>query len=131
MDANKEEAIEKAHTEMLKALNHFGPRETLSLLVEFSNEDAIVNELLVMFPSIVAVGDFFYNKPVYEIDKKTFQDLVDANPNIWIRKERDGGEEGCKTSPEIPKKRRITKKKKRRASPPVIDRQGQSAERGI
>lgn len=113
MDANqKEEAVGKAHTEMLKSLNRFGPRETLSLLVEFSNVDVIVNELLLRFPSIVAVGDFFYHKPVYEIDKKTFQDLVDANPNIWIKKEKHGGEEGCKTSPEIPKKRRISNKKK-------------------
>ena len=71
----QKEILEKASEEMCKSLNSFGTNETLKLLVTFSSDDVIVNELLARFPSIVAIGDFFCKKPVYEIDKKNISEF--------------------------------------------------------
>jgi len=35
----------------------------------------------------VATAEAFHNKPVYKIGEKPFQNLVEANPEIWVRKE--------------------------------------------
>jgi len=95
MDANqREEVIEKAYTDLIESLNRFGAKETLNLLAKFANDDLIVSELLVKFPSTVAVSEFFYDKPIYKIDEKTFKNLVESHPDIWIRKEKEGREEG-------------------------------------
>jgi hypothetical protein len=34
----------------------------------------------------VAIGDFLTGKPTVQVDKKTFQTLIDANPEIWTKK---------------------------------------------
>lgn len=96
---------------MCKCLNSYGIGETLKLLVRFSNQDRIINELLITYPTTVALGEILYNKPVYKIDEKTFQKLVEANPDIWIRKEIMEQIEDKKTIHHISKRRRIVKKK--------------------
>ena len=77
-----EEILKIAYKEMCKALNSFGSGETLRLLLEFSGDDPIVNELLTKYPSIVSIGNFLCGKPIVQVDEKTFQTLMDANPNI-------------------------------------------------
>ena len=109
----QKEILEKAIEDMCKSLNSYGTDEILKLLVRFSNQDRIINELLLLYPTTVAMAEAFRNKPVYKIDEETFQNLVEANPDIWIRKEIVEQREDQKTPPQIPKKRRIAKKKKR------------------
>jgi hypothetical protein len=105
--------LEKASTDLYKTLNTFGPSETLKLLLEFSSNDLIVKELLTMYPSVVSIGDFLYGRPAVQIDEETFRALINANPEIWIRKEKDnpGGErDTCEKPPKEPKKTRSRKK---------------------
>jgi len=107
------ETLEKASKELYKALNTFGPSETLKLLLEFSSDDLIVRELLTMYPSVVSIGDFLYGRPTAQIDEETFQSLVNANPEIWIRKEKnnpEGERNTCEKPPQKPKKPRSPKK---------------------
>jgi hypothetical protein len=115
----QKEILEKAIEDMCKSLNSYGTDEILKLLVRFSNQDRIINELLLIYPTTVAMAEVFYNKPVYKIDEKTFQNLVDANPDIWVRKEIEGQKEDQKTSSQILQKRKITKSKKGKASATV------------
>ena len=122
------EIIEKATEEMCKSLNSFGPDETLKLLVRFANQDRIINELLVIYPTTVVLGEIFHKKPIYEIDEKTFQTLVDANPDIWMRWGKNSREDNLETHPKNPKKKNITKRKKRRISTTVTDRQDRGME---
>ena len=44
-----DKVIEKASEAMAQALNTFGPSETLNLLVRFSNNDPVVNHLLMKY----------------------------------------------------------------------------------
>ena len=53
-----DKVFEKASEDMLQTLNTFGPSETLSLLVRFSGHDPVVNQLLMKYPSTVAIGEF-------------------------------------------------------------------------
>ncbi len=55
---NRVEALRVATKEMCKTLNSFGPAATLDLLIRLSTQDDIVDNLLPLFPSIVATGDF-------------------------------------------------------------------------
>jgi len=107
------EALKKASKELYKALNNFGSGETLRLLLEFSKDDLIVNELLTKYPFIVATGDFLIGKPTVQVDPKTFQTLVDANPDIWIQTERNNPEKEhkiCEKTLQIPKRTRNRKR---------------------
>ena len=107
------ETLEKASKEFYKALNAFGPSETLKLLLEFSRDDLIVRELLTMYPSVVSIGDFLYGRPTVQIDEETFQSLVNANPGIWISVKKDdpeGERNICEKPPQKPKKTRSRKK---------------------
>lgn len=105
--------LEKASEDLYKTLNTFGPSETLKLLLEFSRDDLIVLELLAMYPSIVSIGDFLFGKPTVQLDEETFRALIDVNPEIWIRKEKDNqeGERNiCEKPPQKLKKTRSRKK---------------------
>ncbi len=103
------EAMKKASEDMCQALNAFGSQETLKLLLEFSKDDLIVNELLTMYPTIVSTGNFLFGKPTFQIDEKTFRTLMDANPDIWIKREESNPEEESdiyKKTPRRPKRTR-------------------------
>jgi hypothetical protein len=107
-----EEILKIAYKEMCKALNSFGSGETLRLLLELSRDDLIVNELLTRYPFIVAIGDFLIGKPIVQVDEKTFQTLMDANPEIWIKTEKDNPKEErnvCEKTPRGPKRTRNRK----------------------
>ena len=110
------ETLQKASKEMCKALNTFGSEETLRLLVEFSKDDLIVNGLLTIYPAVVSTGNFLYGKPTVQIDEKTFQTLMDANPDIWIKREKNNPEEErniCEKAPRASKKTRSRKRQRR------------------
>ncbi len=62
------EALRRARMEMCKTLDSHGPAATLNLLVSLSNQDAIVDDLLRLFPSIVATGGFLCKLSVQEIE---------------------------------------------------------------
>jgi hypothetical protein len=81
-----------------------------------------------MYPTTVAMAEVFYNKPVHKTDETTFQNLMEANPDIWVRKEMAEQNEDQKAPCQVPKKRKISKSKKRRISTTVIDRQNRDTE---
>jgi hypothetical protein len=108
-----EETLRKASKELCKALNSFGSKETLRLLVEFSKDDLIVNELLTKYPFIVAIGDFLIGKPTVQVDPKTFQTLVGANPDIWINSEKNNPEKEHKICEKTPRRPKRTRNRKR------------------
>ena len=108
-----ENVLEQASKDMCRALNSFGTGETLRLLLEFSRNDPIVNELLVKYPSIIAVGDFLNGKPTVQDDEKTFQTLTDTNPEIWIKTEKNNPKEEHKTCEKTPRRPKRTGNRKR------------------
>jgi hypothetical protein len=112
-----EETLKKASKDMCKALNNFGSGETLRLLLEFSRDDLIVNELLTTYPSIVAIGDFLLGKPIVQVDEKTFQTLMDANPDIWIKTEKNNPEKEHKICEKTPRRPKRTRNRKRNVTP--------------
>jgi hypothetical protein len=108
-----EKVLQQASKDMCIALNSFGSGETLRLLLEFSQNDPIVNELLTRYPSIVAIGDFLIGKPTFQVDEKTFQTLMTANPDIWIKTQKDNPEKEqkiCEKTPRRPKRARSRKR---------------------
>ena len=111
-----EKTLKVASKEMCKALNTFGSGETLRLLLEFSRCDPIMNELLTKYPSIVAIGDFLLGKPTVEVDQKTFETLMDANPEIWIKTEKKNPEKEPKICEKTPPRPKRTRNRKRNLS---------------
>src|SRR5512136_2924159 len=67
----REEILKKAFDDMCKGLNTFGPREILNLMVIYAHRDAVVQQLLFRFPTVVAFGDFLSTLPVREVNKRT------------------------------------------------------------
>ena len=113
------EILDKALENMCESLISYGSDEILNLLVRFSSQDRIMNALLVMYPTIVAIGRMFGNKPVYEIDERTLNKSVDANPYIWTRTEIPKQTDNQAFVPHVPKKGKTPKSRKRKASSPV------------
>ena len=107
------EILKIAHKELVKSLNTFGSEETLKLLLQFSKDDLIVNQLLMMYPSIVSIGNFLYGKPIFQVDEKTFQTLVDANPEIWIKTKKNNPKEERNVCEETPRRPKRTRSRKR------------------
>ena len=64
----REKALMLATKEMCKTLDSFGPTATLNFLISFSNQDYIVNELLPLFPSIVAIGGFLSRSSAQRVE---------------------------------------------------------------
>ena len=58
--------MEKGSEAMVQSLITFGPSETLNMLLRFSNGDPVMNHLLTIYPSVVAIGDFLGRLLVYE-----------------------------------------------------------------
>ena len=119
MNVNEhEEILKKATKDMVESLNYFGMSETLKLLVKFSNQDAILKELLTIFPSLVTLNLFLQGKPVYKIqmNEQVLERLLDTKFPFLIREENERKEVHTirrKTS-RTPKKTRSRKRKIRR-----------------
>ena len=68
MDLNElKEILTKATEHMVNSLNSYGPSETLKLLLTYSNDDAILRELLTKFPSVVTTSLFLGGKPIIKV----------------------------------------------------------------
>jgi len=119
MRANEqEEILRKATKDMVESLNSFGMSETLKILVKFSTQDAILRELLTIFPSLVNLNLFLQGKPVYKIqmNERTLERLLDTKFPFLIMEETERKEVRTirrKTS-RTPKKTRSRKRKIRR-----------------
>ena len=72
---SQEEVFKKALDEMCKGLNRFGPKEILNLMVIHSHQDEVIRQLLVRFPTVVALGDFLNTLPVRKVNKTTLKRL--------------------------------------------------------
>jgi hypothetical protein len=71
----REEVLKKAFDDMCKGLNRFGPKEILNLMVIHSHRDEVVHQLLIRYPTVVAIGDFLSTLPVREVNKRTLKRL--------------------------------------------------------
>ena len=103
---NTEEIRKKAVSEMVRALNTYGCREVLELLVVYSHQDLIVRWLLEQYPAIVSLSEFLFEKPLVEIKEKS-ENFLNTTCPVLIRdkNEREGGEN-------TPKKARSRKRRK-------------------
>ena len=72
---SREEVFRQAFEKMCLALDKFGPGEVLRILTENSRNDTICRDLLLRFPTTVALGDFLYTLPIVKTDKRTFNRL--------------------------------------------------------
>ena len=119
MNVNEhEEILKKATNDMVESLNSFGMSETLKLLVKFSNQDAIVRELLTIFPSLVTLNLLLQGKPVYKIqmEEQALKRLLDTKFPFLIREETERKEVRTirKKTSRTPKKTKSRKRKIRR-----------------
>ena len=113
-----EEILRKATQHMVQSINSFGLSETLRLLVKFSNQDAILRELLIIFPSLVNLNLFLQGKPVYKIqmNEQALKRLLDTKFPFLIKEENEREEVRTirKKTSRTPKKTRSRKRKIRR-----------------
>ena len=72
---NREEVRDEPFVVMCKALDTFGPREILNILVENARQDEVIHQLLVQFPTVVSLSEFLHTLPVIKVDKKTYKRL--------------------------------------------------------
>jgi hypothetical protein len=114
----QEEPLKKATENIVESLNSFGISETLKLLVTFSNRDAILRELLTIFPSLVTLNLFLNGKPVYKIqmNEQVVERFLNTKFPFLIREEneREGNGNTGKKAPRTHKKTRSRKRKIRR-----------------
>ena len=67
---SREEVRDEPFVVMCKALDTFGPKEILNLLVENARQDEVIHQLLVQFPTVVAFGDFLSTLPIVKPPKQ-------------------------------------------------------------
>jgi hypothetical protein len=65
-----EDVWQRAFGDMCVALDAYGPREILHLLVINSRRDEVVHQLLLRFPTVVALGDFLASLPTFKSPKR-------------------------------------------------------------
>ena len=70
-----EDVQQKAFGEMCSALDRFGPNEVLHILITNSRNDTICRDLLLRFPTTVALGEFLSTLPVIKVNKRTLKRL--------------------------------------------------------
>ena len=119
MNVNEyEEILKKATEHMVQSINSFGLGETLKLLVKFSNHDAILRELLIIFPSLVTLNLFLQGKPVYKIqmNEQGLKQLLNTKVPFLVKEETERKEVRTirKKTSRTPKKTRSRKRKIRR-----------------
>ena len=116
MNVNEqEEILRKATEHMIKSLNCFGLSETLKLLVRFSNQDAVLRELLVIFPSLVTLNLFLQGKPVYKIQmtEQALERLLNTKFPFLV-KEQNEREEDANTRKKASRTHKKTRSQKRK-----------------
>ena len=116
--SKQEENIEKATEQMIKSLNCFGQDETLKLLVNFSNQDSILGELLAIFPSIVTMNHFLFGKPIikFRMTNRGLERFLDTKFPFLVKEEnereddRNNHRKASKTSKKIRRQKRKIQK---------------------
>ena len=71
----REEVRDEPFVVMCKALDTFGPKEILNILVENARQDEVIHQLLVQFPTVVSLSEFLHTLPIVKVDKKTYKRL--------------------------------------------------------
>lgn len=62
---------------LVESLGENGASHTLQTLMSLSvGEDEKVQEMILMYPTLVAMNEFFKKVPSYEVDAKTFEYLI-------------------------------------------------------
>ncbi len=72
---NREEIWDEPFVAMCKALDTFGPKEVLGLLVENARQDEVIHQLLVQFPTVVSLSEFLHTLPTIKVSKRIFKKL--------------------------------------------------------
>lgn len=72
---NREKVWEEPFVVMCKALDTFGPKEILNILVENARQDDTILQLLVQFPTVVSLSEFLHTLPVIKVNKRTLKRL--------------------------------------------------------
>ena len=72
---SREEVRDEPFVVMCKALDTFGPREILNILVENARQDEVIHQLLVQFPTVVSLSEFLHTLPIVKVNKKTLRRL--------------------------------------------------------
>ena len=72
---SREEVREEPFVVMCKALDTFGPKEILNILVENARQDEVIHQLLVQFPTVVSLSEFLHTLPVIKVNKRTLKRL--------------------------------------------------------
>ena len=72
---SREEVRDEPFVVMCKALDAYGPREILNILVENARQDEVIHQLLVQFPTVVSLSEFLHTLPIVKVDKKTYKRL--------------------------------------------------------
>ena len=71
----REEVRDEPFVVMCKALDTFGPKEILNILVENARQDEVIHQLLVQFPTVVSLSEFLHTLPIVKVNKKTLRRL--------------------------------------------------------
>ena len=72
---SREEVRDEPFVVMCKALDTFGPKEILNILVENARQDEVIHKLLVQFPTVVSLSEFLHTLPVIKVNKRTLKRL--------------------------------------------------------
>jgi hypothetical protein len=72
---SREEVRDEPFVVMCKALDTFGPKEILNILVENARQDEVIHQLLVQFPTVVSLSEFLHTLPVIKVNKRTLKRL--------------------------------------------------------
>jgi hypothetical protein len=72
---SREEVRDEPFVVMCKALDTFGPREILNILVENARQDEVIHQLLVQFPTVVSLSEFLHTLPIVKVNKRMLKRL--------------------------------------------------------
>jgi hypothetical protein len=72
---SREEVRDEPFVVMCKALDTFGPREILNILVENALQDEVIHQLLVQFPAVVSLSEFLHTLPIVKVNKRMLKRL--------------------------------------------------------
>jgi hypothetical protein len=72
---SREEILDEPFVVMCKALDTFGPREILNILVENARQDEVIHQLLVQFPTVVSLSEFLHTLPIVKVNKRMLKRL--------------------------------------------------------
>ncbi len=124
-ETNQEETLKTEH--LVIALNRYGASDVLSLLVRFSDQDWAVKQLLIRFPSVVAISHFMFDKPLFEIKGISSEEFFKTSCPIKVSEEKgqnQRGEIGEKASTPKKRNRKLAQKSPAQGRKEPLERAG-------